>query len=102
MGGVEAALICALRVALNRGIHWPTTFMAVIAAVLLALGVLRHYWDIWTHRTVRGISFIFVGIDAAGDLFSLLSIRKSALTISQGAARYLTCNVKFSNLSLIS
>ena len=48
--------------------------MAVLAAVLLAAGVLRHYWDIATHRTVRGISFIFVGIDAAGDLFSLISI----------------------------
>ncbi|KAK1767523.1 PQ loop repeat protein [Phialemonium atrogriseum] len=42
--------------------------------VLLAAGVLRHYWDISMHRTVRGISFIFVGIDAAGDLFSLLSV----------------------------
>ena len=102
MGGVEAALILALQVAISRDMHWPTPFMAVMAAVLLALGVLRHYWDIWIHRTVRGISFIFVGIDAAGDLFSLLSIRKSALSILQCAMRYLTCNAKFSNLSLIS
>ena len=48
--------------------------MAILAAVFLCLGVLRHYWDIFTHRTVRGISFIFVGIDAAGDLFSLISV----------------------------
>ena len=48
--------------------------MAILAAVFLGLGVLRHYWDIFTHRTVRGISFIFVGIDAAGDLFSLISV----------------------------
>ena len=54
--------------------YWPTTLMAVLAAALLAAGVLRHYWDIYTHRTVRGISFLFVGIDAAGDLFSLISI----------------------------
>lgn len=26
------------------------------------------------HRTVRGISFFFVGIDAAGDLFSIISV----------------------------
>ena len=50
--------------------------MAVLAAVLLAAGVLRHYWDVYTHRTVRGISFLFVGIDALGDLFSLISICK--------------------------
>jgi hypothetical protein len=48
--------------------------MAVLSACLLAAGVLRHYWDIYIHRTVRGISFFFVGIDAAGDLFSLISV----------------------------
>lgn len=74
MGGVEAALIVALRIARRRHLEWPMTLMAVLSAVLLAAGVLRHYWDIYTHRTVRGISFIFVGIDAAGDLFSLISI----------------------------
>lgn len=74
MGGTEVALIFALKAATERHITWPVTFMAVLAAVLLAAGVLRHYWDIYTHRTVRGISFIFVGIDAAGDLFSLVSV----------------------------
>ena len=74
MGGTEVALIYALKAAMKRHITWPVTFMAVLAAILLAAGVLRHYWDICTHRTVRGISFIFVGIDAAGDLFSLVSV----------------------------
>jgi hypothetical protein len=50
--------------------------MAILSAVGLGLGVLRHYWDIYTHRSVRGISFIFVGLDAAGDLTSLLSVGK--------------------------
>lgn len=48
--------------------------MAILSAVGLGLGVLRHYWDIYTHRNVRGISFLFVGLDAAGDLTSLLSV----------------------------
>lgn len=48
--------------------------MAVTSAALLAAGVLRHYIDIYLYRTVRGISFIFVGIDALGDVFSLASI----------------------------
>ena len=68
------SLLKERQAAINRHIRWPTTFMAVLAAVFLGLGVLRHYWDIFTHRTVRGISFIFVGIDAAGDLFSLISV----------------------------
>lgn len=74
MGGIEAALIIALRISRNRNVRWPLILMAVLAAVLLAAGVLRHYWDIYKHRTVRGISFIFVGIDATGDLTSLVSV----------------------------
>ncbi|CAM1509025.1 Fc.00g027640.m01.CDS01 [Cosmosporella sp. VM-42] len=74
MAGIQAALIVALRISTKRDIHWPMTLMAVLSATLLGLGVLRHYWDIWVHRTVRGISFIFVGIDAAGDVFSLVSL----------------------------
>lgn len=74
MGGIQAALIIALRVGHSRHTEWPITLMAVLSAVLLSAGVLRHYWDIWVHRTVRGISFIFVGIDAAGDVFSLISV----------------------------
>ncbi|KAL3449903.1 PQ loop repeat-domain-containing protein, partial [Aspergillus insuetus] len=74
LGGIEAGLIFALLVAKRRDLEWPMILMAVLSASLLAAGVLRHYWDIYVHRTVRGISFIFVGIDAAGDLFSLVSV----------------------------
>ncbi|KAF3012538.1 hypothetical protein E8E15_003459 [Penicillium rubens] len=74
LGGIEAGLIFALQAAKSHGLEWPLIVMAVLSACLLAAGVLRHYWDIYVHRTVRGISFIFVGIDAAGDLFSILSV----------------------------
>lgn len=74
MAGTQAGLIFALRAAHSKHLTWPDTLMAVLSAALLAAGVLRHYWDIYIHRSVRGISFIFVGIDAAGDLFSLISV----------------------------
>ncbi|KAJ4991440.1 pq loop repeat protein [Stagonosporopsis vannaccii] len=74
MGGVQAALIFALRHAKEKDLEWPLILMAVLAAVLLAAGVGSHYVDIYLHRTVRGISFIFVAIDALGDVFSLLSV----------------------------
>ncbi|KAJ5651450.1 uncharacterized protein N7484_005173 [Penicillium longicatenatum] len=73
-GGIETGLIYALREAKSHDLRWPLILMAVLSACLLAAGVLRHYWDIYVHRTVRGISFFFVGIDAAGDLFSLVSV----------------------------
>ncbi|KAI6756242.1 hypothetical protein HG530_011978 [Fusarium avenaceum] len=74
MGGIQAGLIIALRVAKSHDLDWPLILMASLSAALLAAGVLTHYWDIWTHRTVRGISFLFVAIDAAGDVFSLASV----------------------------
>lgn len=74
MGSVQAALIVGLGILKSRQVEWPMTLMAVLSALLLAAGVLRHYWDIWIHRTVRGVSFLFVGIDAAGDVFSLVSV----------------------------
>lgn len=89
LAGLEVGLIFALKVrrpqlsagqelswqkANERNTHWPFTLMAVLSALLLAMGVGWHYVDIYRTRTVRGISFLFVGIDAAGDLFSLLSL----------------------------
>ncbi|KAF3908289.1 hypothetical protein AA313_de0206266 [Arthrobotrys entomopaga] len=74
LGGIEAGLIFRLRIPQREGLQWPLTLMAVLSAVFLSLGVLRHYWDIYKHRTVRGISFLFVFIDALGDLTSLVSI----------------------------
>lgn len=74
MGGIECGLIFALRQARHDHVEWPVTFMAVLSACLLCAGVLRHYWDIYRERTVRGISFLFVFIDALGDLTSLISV----------------------------
>lgn len=56
--------------------------MAILSAIGLALGVLRHYLDIYIHRTVRGISWLFVILDALGDLTSLLAIGESSLILA--------------------
>ncbi|KAL3418540.1 hypothetical protein PVAG01_10256 [Phlyctema vagabunda] len=73
-GGIEAALVFALKAGIKQDHHWPLILMGVLSALLLSAGVLRHYYDIYVERTVRGISFLFVGIDAAGDVFSLISV----------------------------
>ncbi|KAH8749978.1 G protein-like protein-coupled receptor : PQ-loop [Hyaloscypha finlandica] len=73
-GAIEAGLVFALKTALRQNLHGPLTLLGVISTILLSAGVLRHYYDIYIHRTVRGISFIFVAIDAAGDVFSLISV----------------------------
>uniref|UniRef100_A0A8H7N2F4 Uncharacterized protein n=1 Tax=Bionectria ochroleuca TaxID=29856 RepID=A0A8H7N2F4_BIOOC len=74
IGGVEAGLYFALRLARDRHIEWPMTFMAVLAAVLLCVGVVRYYVEIYRSRSVQGISFMFVFLDAMGDLVSILAL----------------------------
>ncbi|KAI8675558.1 hypothetical protein NCS57_00457400 [Fusarium keratoplasticum] len=74
IGGVEAGLYFPLRCAWERGIEWPMTLMAILAAVLLGCGVLRYYWEIYQSRSVKGISFLFVFIDAGGDVVSILAL----------------------------
>ena len=79
-GGVEGGVVFALRGATRKksegevAEYWPVMLMGALAAFLLCAGVARHYVDIWRERTVRGISFVFVGIDALGDLTSLVSV----------------------------
>lgn len=79
-GAVEVGAVYAIRVGTHGKTqheieyYWPVVLMGVLSALLLAAGVGRHYIDIWQERTVRGISFLFVGIDALGDLTSLVSV----------------------------
>lgn len=74
LGGIEAGLVFALRVANERGQKWAATLMAVVAAVLLAGGVLRHYVDMWKTRSDAGLSLKFALLDASGDVASLISV----------------------------
>lgn len=74
LGGIEAGLVFALRVANERGQKWAATLMAIVAAVLLAGGVLRHYVDMWKTRSDAGLSLKFALLDASGDVASLLSV----------------------------
>jgi uncharacterized protein with PQ loop repeat len=74
LGAAETGLVFALRVALRRGHEWAMTLMAVLAAVLLAGGVLRHYVDMFRTKSDAGLSLRFALLDASGDVVSLLSV----------------------------
>ena len=74
MGGIECGLVFAIRFAVKHETNWPLTLMAAFAAALLALGVIEQYVAIWRNRSVEGISFLFCGIDALGDVTSTVSV----------------------------
>ncbi|SPO41443.1 related to Integral membrane protein [Pseudozyma flocculosa] len=78
-GACEAAVVVGFKASAGgtstgEAPHAFLVIMAVLSACGLALGVLRHYLDIWQQKTVRGISWGFVALDAAGDLASLLAV----------------------------
>ncbi|UZJ57561.1 hypothetical protein CBS101457_006881 [Exobasidium rhododendri] len=75
-GGTEAAFVLGFKYGTDDHSVKNNAIlaMAILAALGLSLGVLRHYYDIAKHRTVRGISWGFVMLDAAGDLTSLLAV----------------------------
>ncbi|KAG7044344.1 pq loop repeat protein [Colletotrichum scovillei] len=74
LAGAEVGLVYALRLARERGHTWPSILMAIVAAILLAGGVLRHYLQMLKTRSDAGLSLKFATLDLSGDVASLLSV----------------------------
>jgi hypothetical protein len=78
-GGIEAALILALRPLYDRGISLPMIILGVIASLLLAAGLIPPYLEIWRRKgRVIGINWVFLTIDWFGAFFSLMALGESA------------------------
>lgn len=75
LAGIEAGCIVPFEPLYERGITWPTLLVGIIAAVLLAAGLLPPYFELWKRGgQVVGINFIFLTIDTLGAVFSLFSL----------------------------
>ncbi|KXH56369.1 hypothetical protein CNYM01_00249 [Colletotrichum nymphaeae SA-01] len=74
LAGAEVGLVYALKLARERGYTWPSILMAILAAILLAGGVLRHYLQMLKTRSDAGLSLKFATLDLSGDVASLLSV----------------------------
>ncbi|KAI5817656.1 PQ loop repeat-domain-containing protein [Pyronema omphalodes] len=73
--GIEVALIFTLRPLYHAGNISPVFAIGIIAAILLAAGLLPPYKEVWLRGgMVAGISFVFLGIDWCGAFFSLMSL----------------------------
>lgn len=73
--GLELGFILWLRPVYRHGTHWPMLIIGIVAAVLLAIGLLPPYFELAKRRgRVIGINFFFIGMDSTGALFSLISI----------------------------
>ncbi|CAN6630320.1 hypothetical protein TRVA0_012S02454 [Trichomonascus vanleenenianus] len=73
--GIEAGCIVPFRGLYARGITWPVTLVGIIAAILLGVGLLPPYFELYKRKgRVVGINFYFLLIDSGGALFSLFSL----------------------------
>jgi len=91
-GGVEAALILTLKPLYDRGIEFPMIILGVIASILLAVGLLPPYIEIWKRRgRVIGINWIFLTIDWMGAFFSLMALVAQNTFDVLGGVLYILC-----------
>lgn len=74
LAGLEVAGIELLYLGQRNGVVWPITLVGVLSAVLINIGLLPQYWEIYKRNAVIGVSFTFLAIDCAGAVFSFLSL----------------------------
>ncbi|KIJ55690.1 hypothetical protein M422DRAFT_63684 [Sphaerobolus stellatus SS14] len=73
-GGFEAGMVFALRHGMDKGNIRPVQFFGIFSSVLIAIGLLPQYWEIWKRKEVVGVSYFFIIVDTLGGVFSLLSL----------------------------
>ncbi|PYI05304.1 PQ loop repeat protein [Aspergillus sclerotiicarbonarius CBS 121057] len=74
-GGIETLLILTLRIPYNKGVTWPDLVVGVVAALLLASGLVPPYFELWKRDgRVVGFNWVFLSIDTLGGLFSLFAL----------------------------
>ncbi|KAJ7915816.1 hypothetical protein B0H13DRAFT_2231789 [Mycena leptocephala] len=77
VGGFEVAMVFAVRPAFNAGSEAATRaaqFLGLFSGVLLSLGLLPQYIEIWRRREVVGISLLLLVLDMLGGIFMNLSL----------------------------
>ncbi|EAA35291.3 PQ-loop-domain-containing protein [Neurospora crassa] len=90
--GVEAALILTLRPLYEEGNETPVRVIGIIAAILLAAGLLPPYGEMYKrHGRVVGINWIFLSMDWSGAFFSLMAVVTQNTFDVLGGVLYIIC-----------
>ena len=97
LGGIEVLLVFILRGPYSRGISWPVSLLAIVAAVLWVAAYAGVPFEIVKRRgRVAGIDFGFLTLDFLGAVFSLLSLgtclRNQPGHISRGGEKWILCS----------
>ena len=91
-GGAEALLILTLKPLYDRQVAWPIMVVGIVAAILLAAGLLPPYFELWKRAgRVVGINFLFLSIDWLGAFFSLMGVVAQATFDPLGGCLFIVC-----------
>lgn len=73
--GIEVGCVIPLRKLYNEGTEWPNLIPGIVAAVMLALGLVPPYLELFKRNgEVVGINFLFLILDSSGAVFSIASV----------------------------
>lgn len=73
-GLLEFILVVVIKARNRSNTHGPTSVIGIIATVLLSIGLLPQYWEIYKFKEVVGVSMTFLLIDILGGVFNNLSL----------------------------
>ena len=91
-GAVEIILILTLRPLYDREIAWPIMVVGIVAAILLAAGLVPPYFELWKRSgRVVGINFVFLTIDWLGAFFSLMGVVAQNTFDPLGGCLFIVC-----------
>ncbi|KAF8980027.1 hypothetical protein BGZ46_004740 [Entomortierella lignicola] len=74
LAGIEAGALYATRAGVNHNVKGTVDAAGILPVVLLGIGFFPQYYDIFQLRSVVGVSMVFIAGDAAGSVFSLISL----------------------------
>ncbi|KAJ9657393.1 hypothetical protein H2201_008187 [Coniosporium apollinis] len=92
--GVQVLLVFTLRGPYANGVSWPITTIGIIAAVVLAAGLIPPYFELWKRNfRVIGINFIFLTTDWFGAFFSAMALVAQHTFDVIGGSSYTVCMI---------
>ncbi|KAI8598786.1 PQ loop repeat-domain-containing protein, partial [Dissophora ornata] len=74
MAGIQVAAVYATKAGEDHHVKGTTAAAGVIPIILIAIGFMPQYFDIYKDRSVVGVSMAFIAADAMGAVFSIISL----------------------------
>ncbi|KAI9599382.1 PQ loop repeat-domain-containing protein [Syncephalis fuscata] len=72
--GLQVGSIYGTIEADRQGLTGVVAFMGILPAVLIDIGFLPQYWEVWVTKSASGISYGFLVMDTLGSIFAILSL----------------------------